>query len=171
MRYLLLVILLLFPYASAQGNDGILSFIDTEGGGRLLGTCVGAEPDARACVPNVEVIPLEAFYTCVERGLAGCERKLAYPVPFAPEVAGDSIDESIERAWTAFVDRAIDEIGDRINELPPCWVPTPCPPQVDWTCIANRVTEALTTAYDEYLPRYWESVYEGPKKSAVRVLQ
>lgn len=158
-RLLLLVSAL--PFALAQDEDvGIVSFIDIEAAGLQLANCLSEEPDPRTCMPNVEVIVLESFRSC--RGnLSGCEEKVAYPIPFISEESGTAIEEDIGEAWDSFVDKTIDEVGSRVNELPPCWLPTPCPPQIDWGCVANRMAAAIETAYTDYLPEYWASIYES----------
>lgn len=144
----------------AQEAAGIVSYIDIEGAGTRLADCVGDEPDPRACTPNVETLDLAAFQAC--RGnLSGCEGKVSYPVPFIPETSGTAIEADIDTAWETFVNQTIDEVGTDINKLLPCWLPTPCPPQVNWSCVSDRMADALATAYREYLPEYWTKVYES----------
>ena len=160
-RFASLFLLALFAFAFAQEEAvGIVSYVDIEGGGLRVGDCLGEESDPRVCVPNIEVIHVEAFSAC--RGnLSGCEEKAAYSVPFISEEAGTDIEEDINEAWETFVDKTIDEVSSEINKLPPCWLPTPCPPQVNWECVASRLATAIETAYTDYLPEYWASVYES----------
>ena len=161
---LILLVLLstvLLSSVSAQDEDvGIVSFIDIEGGGLRIGECLSEEPDPRVCTPNIETLHLEPFNDC-SGNLSGCEEKVAYPVPFVPEDSGTNIEEDIDEAWNTYVNKTIDEVSSEINKLPPCWIPTPCPPQINWGCVTERMADALVTSYSEYLPEYWESVYES----------
>ena len=160
-RFASLLLFGFFAFAYAQEEAvGIVSYIDIEGAGLRVGSCVGEEPDPRTCVPNVETIHVGAFEAC-GGNLSGCEEKVAYSVPFISGEAGIDIEEDIDEAWEAFVDNTIDEVSSEINKLPPCWLPTPCPPQVDWTCVTSRMATATETAYTDYLPEYWASVYES----------
>lgn len=159
-RCVSLVAVALLATAVAQEEAGVLSYIDIEGGGLGVAACLAEEPDPRACAPNVEVVALEALRACGGNP-SGCEEKVAYPVPFIPEAAGRTIEGDMDEAWEAFVDRAIDELGRNLNQLPPCWLPTPCPPTIDWGCVVERMTDALATALSQYLPLYWASVYES----------
>lgn len=147
----------------AQEAVGIVSYLDSEGAGLKLAECLAQEVDLRACSPNVEVMHLESFYAC-QGNLSGCEETVVYSIPFVLESSGKTVEEDIDQAWTSFVDKTLNEVTTEINQLLPCWIPTPCPPQVDWACIAERMAKALKTSYAEYLPEYWASVY---KSSAV----
>ena len=150
-----------FCFGYTQDEDvGIVSYIDIEGGGLRIGECLGEEPDPRACTPNIETLHLEPFLKC-SGNLSGCEEKVAYPVPFIPESSGTDIEEDIDEAWDTYVNKTIDEVSSEINKLPPCWIPTLCPPQVNWACVAERIADALVTSYTDYLPEYWTSVYES----------
>ena len=160
-RFASLSFLSLLMVAFAQDEAvGIVSYIDIEGAGLRLTECMGEEPDPRACAPNVETLALEPFQAC-SGNLSDCEGKVAYLAPFISETSGKYIEADIDEAWETFVDGTINEVGAEINKLVPCWLPTPCPPQVDWGCVAERMADALATAYSEYLPEYWASVYES----------
>lgn len=158
---ILLTMLTTFSIAQAQDEDiGIVSTIDIEGGSLRIAECLSEEPDPRVCTPNIETLHLEPLHDC-SGNLSGCEEKVAYPVPFIPETSGTDIEEAIDEAWETYVDKTIDEVSSEINQLLPCWLPTPCPPQVNWGCVAERMADALVTSYTEYLPEYWVSVYES----------
>ncbi len=160
-RFASLCLLSLAAFSFAQDEEaGIVSYIDIEGAGLRLAECMSDEPDPRACAPNIETLALEPFQAC-SGNLSGCEEKVAYPAPFIPDASGLDIEADINEVWETFVDQTIDEVGGEINRLPPCWLLTPCPPQVDWACVAERMTSALATALSEYLPEYWASVYES----------
>jgi hypothetical protein len=137
---------------------GVASFIDIEGAGTWVAACLEREGDPRACVPNVETLALEPYRAC--RGsLAGCEEKMAYPAPFIPEASGQAVESDMQAAWDTYIARAIDEVNAHLNPLPPCWLPTPCPPAVDWACVAERLAEAVAIILRDHLPAYWADVY------------
>ena len=144
----------------AQEAAGVLSYLDSEGAGLHIAECSSQEPDPRSCSPNIEVIDLEVFYAC-EGHLATCEETVAYAIPFVPESAAETVEEDISKAWESFVNKTITEVGSEINQLLPCWIPTPCPPQVNWECVSERMGTALTTANTDHLPKYWTDVYES----------
>ena len=153
----------------AQG-DGIVSFIDIEGGGLQFASCLELEPDPRACYPNLATIHLDAFEACIGQSLLNCDHKVVYPVPFEPIAKTDMITEDIDVAWESFVNKTIDEVSQEINALPPCWLPTPCPPKINWNCVMQRVSQALQTAYAEFLPAYWAEVYQSIGSHALLAL-
>lgn len=160
-RFLLVSLALAAGLALAQGEPvGIVSFIDIEGGGLRTTSCVTGEPDPRACLPNVEMLHVPSFLACAGAEPGACEHKVAYPAPFLDEPTTDRLEEDLELAWAEFVTRVIAEANDRLNALPACWVPTPCPPAVDWACVAGRLAGVIEATTAEVWPDYWGSVYE-----------
>jgi hypothetical protein len=142
---------------------GLLSFVD------LLPVelervpeCIGASSDGlgRECLPNTEVISMEQYRNC-EGELATCATRYAYPVPYSTEDQGETVETEIDEAWEAYIDATIGTGNEKLNEAPPCWVPSPCPPTVDWGCVMQRVADTTQVSLTEHNPAYWEAVHES----------
>ena len=142
---------------------GVLSFVDMLPVDlERVGECIGASSDGlgRECVPNTEVISVEQFIDC-EDELATCRARYAYPLPYTLEDAADTVETETEKAWETYVDATIDTGNEQLNEAPPCWVPSPCPPTVDWGCVMQRVAETTKVSLTEHNPEYWKTVHES----------
>ena len=127
-----------------------------------LGACLTSSSDGlgRECVPNTEVISVEQFHNC-EGELATCKTRYAYPVPYTTEDVAETVQTEINEAWETYVDATIDTGNEKLNEAPPCWVPTPCLPQIDWGCVMGRVGETIKVSLTEHNPAYWQAVHES----------
>jgi len=142
---------------------GVLSFVDLlPVDVERIPECIGASPDGlgRECVPNTEVISVQQFTDC-ESELATCVQRYAYPVPYTYEDAAETAETEIDEAWETYIDATIDTGNEKLNEAPPCWVPTPCPPTIDWGCVMQRVAETINVSLTEHNPDYWKSVHES----------
>lgn len=142
---------------------GVLSFVDMLPVDlERVPECIGASSDGlgRECLPNTEVISLEQYRNC-EGELATCATRYAYPVPYTTEDQADTVETEIDEAWDAYIDATIDTGNEKLNEAPPCWVPSPCPPTVDWGCVMQRVADTTQVSLTEHNPTYWEAVHES----------
>ena len=142
---------------------GVLSFVDLlPVDPERIPECIGASPDGlgRECVPNTEVTALEPFRDC-EGELATCAQRYAYPVPYIYEDAAETAETEIDAAWETYLDATIDTGNDKLNKVPPCWIPTPCPPTIDWGCVMQRVAETAEVSLSEHNPTYWKTVHES----------
>ncbi|MCA9840174.1 MAG: hypothetical protein KC422_24905 [Trueperaceae bacterium] len=152
-----LIFLCLLGLAYAQ-EAGVLSYIDTTGAGSEIAACLATEPDPRLCSPHVEVLIFETFNAC-GGNLSGCEEIVTLSLLFMPEEAGQNVVEDMENAWQHFLQQTLAQLNQDINKFMPCWVLIPCPPLIDWTCVSNRIADALATAYADFQPQYWQEVY------------
>jgi hypothetical protein len=158
-RLLLGSLLVVSLGAHAQESVGILSFVDIDPNLTRLSDCLASVPDPRECVPNVELIHVDAFRACADRGFRDCA-EWAYLAPFIPEATAEAAERDIANAWERYVDRTIDEINREINHLfLPCWIPSLCPSVlINWDCVMQRLQRASETSLSQYLPEYWADV-------------
>jgi len=146
-------------------NDpvGVLSFVDLLPVDlERIGECIGASSDGlgRECLPNNEVISVEQFNDC-EGELATCADRYAYPVPYTPEDSAETVETEIDEAWDTYIDATIDTGNEQLNEGPPCWTLSVCPPTIDWGCVMKRVAETIKVSLSEHNPNYWKAVHQS----------
>ncbi len=142
---------------------GVMSYVDISPVDlERLAQCITASSDGlgRECLPNSELISLEQFRAC-EGELATCADRYAYPVPYITEDIAETTQQEIEDAWEVYIDATIDTGNEKINEFPFCWVPSPCPPTIDWSCVMSRVGETIKVSLSEHNPAYWQAVHES----------
>ena len=163
-RWMSILLLMSVTLAVAQKEEepeGYLSYIDIDAApvSNITG-CMEESADTlrRDCLPHVEVVVIDAFEDCVERG-EGCERAGAYPVSFLPEELAEKTEEAFDEAWDTYYDDTIDEVSKKVNELPFCWLPSVCPtPNIRWDCVAERLADSATVSLTELQPKYWADV-------------
>lgn len=161
MKRLLGSLVILLSLAYAQESVGVLSYVDIDPTDMSrLSECLSTAPNPRECAPNLELIHVEAFEACLQRGLVGCPEEFAYLAPFSPEGVAEAAEKDIAEAWERYVDRTIDEMNREINNwFWPCWIPAFCPTVlINWDCVIQRMERAAETSLTHFLPDYWADV-------------
>ena len=113
-------------------------------------------------VSHVELVDVEVYKRCLDEGLADCERAGQagiYRLPLHRDTEVDEAKEAINEAWQTFFDAVVTRVQNKVNAFPPPWNPLlPCGSHVDWPEVFRRQLEAVTEAYAEDQPQYWQNV-------------
>jgi hypothetical protein len=112
---------------------------------------------------KLEVIEVQAWQACIRTGRtpAACASRHARAVRFMPEMVTQAVEQQLEAHWQDFKRRATDRISRKLNELPPCFVPAPCPSIiVNWGCVAQRQAQGVLKVVKDDLPNYWKDVHQ-----------